>query len=315
MRKSTVLDLLHRLVPQPFGASNATPAAIFHAIARHPQLTLLLDEGETFIHGKNELRGILDSGHHRAGARVARASGDFSTWAPKAVALIGGLPPTLEDRSIRIELKKKLSSEQVRSIPALDHFYADLRSRCQRWALDNVERLRDLVPGFPKGVHNRARDNWLPLLAIAQQCGGNWPVRARNACRKILKVSEDEDAAVLLLQDFRKLFADKQGRNLSSTEVVRALNGMEDRPWPDYHHGKPITGRGVAKLLAPFGIKPTQIALTDSRRPNGYIESRFREAFERYIPRKQGHTSSACAGQKSGRNGQAHLRRRMGRQG
>jgi hypothetical protein len=291
--KSTVLDLLHRLVPHPFGASNATPAAIFHTIARHPKLTLLLDEGETFIHGKNDLRGILDSGHHRTGAMVARAAGDFSTWAPKAVALIGGLPPTLEDRSVRIELKKKLSSERVRPIPTREKFYADLHRRCRRWALDNVEPLRDLVPEFPKGVHNRARDNWLPLLAIAQQCGSNWPVRARNACRKILNVMEDEDVAVLLLQDFQKLFADNSGRNLSSTEVVKALADLEDRPWPDYHNGKPITGRGVAKLLAPFGIKPTQITLAGSRRPNGYIARHFEEAFERYIRRRQWHTASA----------------------
>jgi hypothetical protein len=69
--------------------------------------------------------------------------------------------------------------------------------------------------------------------------------------------------------------------------VVDALAAMEDRPWPDYHNGKPITGRGVAKLLAPLGIKPTQITLAGSHRPNGYMASRFEDAFKRYLPGKQ----------------------------
>ncbi len=281
--KSTVLDLLHRLVPHPFGASNATSASIFHTITRHRNPTLLFDEGETWIDGKNELRGILDSGHHHAGAKVARASGEFSTWAPKAVALIGGLPATLEDRSIRIELKKKLSTERVRPIPTREHHYTSLRRRCQRWARDNIQALRDIAPEFPEGVHNRASDNWCPLLAIAQQCGGYWPVRARDACQSILNVRKDEDVAVLLLQDFQELFSQHPFRGLSSTQVVNALVAMEHRPWPDYHNGKPITGRGVAKLLAPFGIRPTQISIGGSRRPNGYLPKHFDEAFARYI--------------------------------
>jgi hypothetical protein len=79
---------------------------------------------------------------------------------------------------------------------------------------------------------------------------------------------------------------------LSSTEVVRALANMEDRPWPDYHNGNPITGRGIAKLLAPFGIRPTQISIAGRHRPNGYVASRFDEVFDRYIPRNQRETCS-----------------------
>jgi putative DNA primase/helicase len=101
-----------------------------------------------------------------------------------------------------------------------------------------------------------------------------------------LNVKEDVDVPVLLLQDFQKLFEANQNRNLSSTEVIEALARLEERPWPDYHNGKPITARGVVKLLAPFKIKPTQIAISGGHRPNGYFASSFQEAFERYLPRK-----------------------------
>ena len=35
--------------------------------------TLLIDEGDTFLPKNNELRGLLNSGHHRKGAYVMRA--------------------------------------------------------------------------------------------------------------------------------------------------------------------------------------------------------------------------------------------------
>jgi hypothetical protein len=285
--KTTLLDLLGRLVPHPYACSNATPAAIFHAIdhatRNHNQLTLLLDEAETFIHGNGEMRGILDSGHHRSVAKVTRAHGVHRTWAPKVIALISNLPATLEDRSIKIQLHKKRHREEVRPLSHRESVYVDLQRRCRRWAIDHLDHLRDIDPRIPKGVHNRARDNWIPLLAIAEQAGGDWPVHARNACRQIVRVAEDEDVPIMLLQDFKMLFDAKQGRNLSSSEVVEALGRMEHRPWPDFHNGKPITARGVAKITKLFNIEPAQVPIGD-RRPNGYKQAWFEKVFERYLP-------------------------------
>ena len=61
----------------------------------------------------DELRGILNSGHSRRLAVVIRTVGDeheartFSTWCAKAIALIGKLPDTLEDRSIIIRMRRR----------------------------------------------------------------------------------------------------------------------------------------------------------------------------------------------------------------
>ena len=102
--KSTLTDIISRLVLRPLKASNATPAAIFRVVEMHKPC-LLIDEGDTFVQLSEELRGILNSGHRHDGA-VLRVVGEdleprlFATFSPCSVALIGELPPTLADRSI-----------------------------------------------------------------------------------------------------------------------------------------------------------------------------------------------------------------------
>src|SRR5262249_4841654 len=109
--KSTVLTLIGALTPRALSASNITPAAVFRTVEKwHP--TLIIDEADTFLKDNDDLRGILNCGHHRANAYVLRPTGDnhepkrFCTWAPKVVALIGKLPPTLASRAIHVRLKR-----------------------------------------------------------------------------------------------------------------------------------------------------------------------------------------------------------------
>jgi len=96
--KSTVLDLLALVVRRPFEASHSTTAALFRVIET-ARPTLLLDEADTYLGDNEELRGVLNAGHHDRG-RVARAVpvGDdfearaFHVFAPVAIAAIGGCP-------------------------------------------------------------------------------------------------------------------------------------------------------------------------------------------------------------------------------
>jgi putative DNA primase/helicase len=110
--KTTLISILSKLVLRPLPASNITPAAVFRAIDTC-QPTLLLDEADTFLRENLELRGVLNSGHTRDTAFVIRSVGDdheprrFSTWCPMAIALIGGLPDTLADRSVVIEMRRR----------------------------------------------------------------------------------------------------------------------------------------------------------------------------------------------------------------
>lgn len=291
--KTTLLTLLSALCPRVLPASNISASAIFRAVEKF-RPTLLVDEADTFLTSRDasdELRGILNSGHTRATARVLRSVkvGDAfevevcSTWAPKAVALIGELPSTLADRSIDVRLARKAPGDRVEQL-RLDRIHeeaGELARKAARWAQDHLDQLRDADPDTPAELHDRAADNWRPLLAIADAAGGAWPDRARRAARALHAIDEDDSAGVLLLTDLKNLFG--QTERLASAEIVAALGTMENRPWPEWRAGKPITARQVARLLKPFGIHPTKIRF-GATTANGYEREKFRDAFSRYIP-------------------------------
>jgi hypothetical protein len=115
--KTTTLDVLAELVARPLPTSNATTAAIFRTIEK-AKPTLLIDEADTFLKDNEELRGVLNAGHRRGG-QIIRTVGDdheprqFSTWAPAAIAMIGRLSDTLEDRSVSIALRRRRPTEKV----------------------------------------------------------------------------------------------------------------------------------------------------------------------------------------------------------
>ena len=108
--KTTLLMLVSALTPRSLPVANLTTASLFRAVEKWKP-TLLIDEADTYLRENEELRGVLNSGHNRAGAWILRCVGEdheprnFSTWAPKAIALIGKLPrdPVEPKRSYRNE--------------------------------------------------------------------------------------------------------------------------------------------------------------------------------------------------------------------
>jgi len=104
--KTTMLDVIGQLVEKPLPAVNASEASIFRAVAKW-EPTLLVDEADTWIAHSEELRGLFNAGFGpRSQAYVLRCVGDdhevqqFPAWCPKALAGIGKLPDTIQDRSI-----------------------------------------------------------------------------------------------------------------------------------------------------------------------------------------------------------------------
>jgi putative DNA primase/helicase len=287
--KTTALDVLSRLVSRPLPTTNASASAIFRLIEMQ-RPTLLIDEADTFLPENEELRGILNSGH-RQGAFVIRTVGEefeprwFSTYAPCAVALIGKLPPTLADRSVSIELRRRRSDEPIEPFRFDRTQHLDqLARKVARWAADNAERLRRADPEMPVGVFNRVADNWRPLLALADAAMGEWPRRARRAIQRAAETGHDEQSVrELLLADIRAIFAERGVDRLPSAELAEALVATEGRPWAEWRAGKPISANGVARLLARFNIVPDTIRVGD-RTPKGYQRARFDDAFQRYLP-------------------------------
>ena len=289
--KTTLLDVVHDLSPRPLSTSNTTAAAIFRTIEA-AQPTLLIDEADTFLTSNDEMRGILNSGYRRSSAFVLRLVGDnhaprqFSTWAAVAIALIGKLPDTLQDRSILIRMRRRLPSESIAQ------FRADrtddlkiLARRAARWADDNLEALRAIDPAMPPTITNRDADNWRPLLAIADAAGGEWPARARTIAKTMTDKAKGDDQSVptMLLEDIRSVFATKRVDKLSSAELVEALLAMKDRPWPELGRAaKPITQNRVAGLLKDFGIRPCNVWV-GAKPLKGYGHGQFEDAFARYL--------------------------------
>lgn len=284
--KTTLLDVLANLVMRPLPTANATASVVFRVVEMM-QPTLLIDEADTFLSDKEELRGILNSGHRRGGAVIRSVGEDFqprvfSTYSACAIALIGKLPPTLADRSVSIELRRRRSDEPIETFrfDRVEHL-DELARKAMRWAQDNEGAVRDRDPDIPAGVHNRVADNWRPLLAIADVVGGEWGERARRAIGA--SVSSEQSIRTLLLGDIRAIFSERGLDRMASAELVDALVAIEGRPWAEWgKSGKPITANGLARMLAPFAIVPDTMRLGD-RTPKGYHLAHFDDVFSRYL--------------------------------
>jgi hypothetical protein len=289
------MTLISWITPRSELVSNLTASPIFRLIEEsQPHVpTFLLDEGDSYLKpDKEDLRGILNSGWMRAGARVLRTDGDgskrrarrFSTWAPKVIATIKAVADTLMDRAVIIMLRRMAKSEQAERFRMRDTLeFATLRKQARRWGNDNVDALRDADPDIPAVLHNRAADNWRALIAVADAAGGDWPERARAAAVALTGARSDDDKGVMLLRDIRRVF-DESGEDwLGAVTLVDRLIAIPEAPWSEWRRGeKPITPRGVATILKDF-----QIESDDAHRPRRYWRSDFETAWASYLPREE----------------------------
>jgi putative DNA primase/helicase len=258
--KSTLLDVLRCLVLRPLRASNLTASVAFRVIERR-QPTLLVDEADTFLFKDETLRGVLDG--NRRGEQVLRNVSDehepraFSTFCAAAIAVIGQLPGTLTDRSVAIDLKRRLPSEPIERFRFDRVAHLDqLARQIARWVNDNGARIGQLDPELPPSIYNRTADNWLPLLALADVAGGAWPDRARTAMLQAYAGAAGDDTSriELLLGDVRDIFDTLESDRLSSAALIEHLVEIMPRPWAEYgKSGKPITQNKLARLLQPLG--------------------------------------------------------------
>jgi hypothetical protein len=122
------------------------------------------------------------------------------------------------------------------------------------------------------------------LLAIAEVAGDEWKLAAWKAARMIEAVADSFDASigVQLLQAIKAAFDARGVDRLTSAGLIQDLTGDPTAPWATYNKGKPVSERQVAKLLAPYGIRPKVVRLPDGSTPRGYRVEWFTEAFDRF---------------------------------
>ena len=293
--KSQFLSLIQKLCRRPLVASNISPAAVYRVIERDCP-TLLIDEADSFMRGNEDLRGVLNSGHTRDSAYVIRTVGDdhdpyqFSTWGAKAISGIGHLSGTLMDRSVVLNLRRKLPEERTERLRHADkEVFSRLASMLARFADDFSTVVGSARPHLPDALHDRAQDNWEPLLAIADVVGGRWPNLARTTA---LAISGEEfdpgTTSEELLLDIREAFATagtKQGDDtiLSTARLLKALTGDGSKPWANCHQNSPMSPRQLASRLREYGIRSHDIKFGPACL-KGYRLSQFQDTFTRYLP-------------------------------
>ena len=294
--KTTLLDVLYCLVARPLDTANATVSAIFR-IVELAKPTLLIDEADTFLGDNDELRGILNAGHRRGG-QVTRTVGEdheprqFSTWAPAAIAMIGRLPDTLNDRSIIVSLKRRKASERVDSFRRdRASNVTDLARKIARWVQDHQAELSASDPDAGELI-NRVADNWRPLFAIAEAAGEPWPKRIREIAGSAVKTALEQSVGAQLLADIRWIFngcpaagaKDQPVDRISSAVLVESLVKIEGRPWAEWKGGKPLSQNSLARLLGRYEILSGTIRLGSQDTCKGYYRNAFDDAFSCYLP-------------------------------
>ena len=164
----------------------------------------------------------------------------------------------------------------------MGHLHA-LGRKLARFTQDNAAKIQAADPEPPAARHDRAADNWRPLLAIAEVAGCDWLARGRKAALEIHGASDDADErGVQLLGDIRLVFDASDGDALWTEELLDRLVAMKERPWCEDNRGKPLTARGLAAMLKPFGIAADQVWRKGSNK-RGYALSQFKEAPAIYL--------------------------------
>ncbi|MEM9654018.1 MAG: DUF3631 domain-containing protein [Actinomycetota bacterium] len=241
--KSRLLDIIEATCHWPRMTVNATPSAIYRSIGLIPgdPPTILLDEADTvFGHAAGDhedLRGILNAGHqrNRPALRYDAASRnveEIETYAMAALAGIGRMPDTIEDRAVIVKMRRRAPDERVqpyrvrRDGPPL----RQLKHRLHTWTRHHLDELARAEPDMP--LEDRAADTWEALVAIADLAGGSWPDAARHAATELTSqaVEDDEDTIpVQLLADCRRLFAERD--MLRTSELLAELKSDSEAPW------------------------------------------------------------------------------------
>ncbi len=143
--------------------------------------------------------------------------------------------------------------------------------------------LKKSKPEIPACGNDRAEDNWLPLFTVSHVVGGHWPDKVLASYQSFTAQDLDEGTiGSKLLSDIKEIFEDKNILNISSRDLVAALIKMEDHPWCEWKHGKPLTQNSLSRLLSPYKIKSKSIRMV-GKVNRGYSRDSFEKTWERYL--------------------------------
>jgi hypothetical protein len=320
--KTTLLTVLAAMANKPLIASNVTVGALFRAID-NCRPTLFIDEADTFLSGNNTMRGVINSGNTWRTAYVLRTTkqsrareqagmandnrniaGDhqdrpqsapqipeasnsglkrYSCWCPKVIAMIGKVPDTIADRSIVVQMARKLTTETRAPLARLNP--DTIKARCARFALDFGQQVRQSEKIHGEGLNDRAADTYDPLYVIARFAGKQWEEKLHAAALAISPGGgAQSDAAELLLDIFSLFITTGQKRIFTRTLAELLRNGEESSITSTVLKDPAINEQKISEILRAYGIRPSPCRI-GKEVARGYTPEDFTDALERYVPK------------------------------
>jgi Protein of unknown function (DUF3631) len=285
--KSTLVGIIRLMAKRALSTVGISAAALYRSIERWGP-TFVIDEADAAFADNVHLREVVNSGwtptdgiircHHETHEPEL-----LSTFSPKAIALKGKrVPDTILSRAVFIDLKRRTSTEKVHHFRHVDD--EDLqrhRSQFARWAADNGKALGSAQPEPPEGFLNRSAMNWQLMLAIADSIGQG--DRARDAARRIEKVSDRSSYGERLLADIKTMFDASTLDYVTTKDLITGLLADPEAAWSEWPPDKPrgpITQKGIAELLREYQILSKTVG--PRREAKGYRKVDFEDAWTRY---------------------------------
>ncbi|GAA5045613.1 hypothetical protein HNP84_002589 [Thermocatellispora tengchongensis] len=289
--KSRLLDIVEATCYEPFITVNSSSAAVYRSITDDPP-TLLVDEADTIFgpkaDGNEDLRGLLNAGHQRNrpakryDANANRVE-SIPTFAMAALAGIGAMPDTIEDRAVVVRMRRRAPGESAapyrhrRDRPPL----RALAAAINQWLRTDLSTLEAAEPAMP--VEDRAADTWEPLVIVADHAGGDWPERARAAAVALTSEADENTASsprLRLLTACRAAFGTDTA--LPTAVLLDRLKADPESEWAE-HGPAGLTPRKLGIMLAEYDIRSTNIRFPTGQ-AKGYQRADFLDAWARYCP-------------------------------
>lgn len=293
--KTRFLTISAAFCNKPLIASNITPVTLFRLLAQESP-TLLIDEADTFMNSNESFRGILNAGHTKKAAFVYRLEKvdfytkvvEYNVFSPKMIASIGNQADTIMDRSIRLELLRKLETEKVRPMYEFDAAASDVVcQKLARFSSDAKDALENCRPIYLEGLNDRAKDIWQPILAIAEYAGSDWLEMAKHAALEISGKEVDvQSKESVMLAAISKAVSLKKVKRITVHELMDLIADDSEVEWSPYSKTRDLKSREMTKILRKFGVHSKTIrvgAAGSEGTAKGYSVDQFGDVFSRYV--------------------------------
>ncbi|HEV2319278.1 MAG TPA: DUF3631 domain-containing protein [Verrucomicrobiae bacterium] len=218
-------------------------------------------------------RGSVDSGLER-----------YSCWCPKAIAMIGKVPDTIADRSIVVEMVRKLPTERRAPLSALNT--ADIKAKCARFALDRGSAVRECQKIHGEGLNDRAADTFDPLYVIARLAGKEWEEKLHAAALALAPIAQSRNSGTELLLDIHTIFVVTGQKKMFTRQLIERLSHEEFATASMASKYESVDELEISRRLRPYGIKPILIRI-GKKVGKGYSSEDFSDVIARYVPKAE----------------------------